>query len=107
MSYDEPSEAAEKPKKRTIQEFLKQYRSLALPNAKRFRKRTKIQNLDAERAFMVEMVRRAAALNATANKIIKDLINESNFAVKDEDILWVADDAALEAARKYLKEFGK
>ena len=100
-------------KKKTVKEFLQQYRRLALPNAKRFRKATKIAALRGERAFMLEIVRRAAALNAMANKIITDLTNESNFACHETVegtpgiIEWIADDTALEAAKKYLKEFEK
>jgi hypothetical protein len=56
---------------------------------------------------MSEMVRRAALLNAKANSIIRALIDENNFATfaDTDDIHWVADDTALENARKYLAEF--
>lgn len=98
------------PKKRTVRQFLNQYRSLGLPGHKKARKAHRIATLQAERDFMAEMVRRAALLNAKANSIIRALIDESNFGIQDlgdgtGQVLWLADDTALENARAYLKEF--
>jgi hypothetical protein len=110
------AEAKPAPKKRTVRQFLNQYRSLGLPGHKKARRVHRIAQLESERDFMQEMVRRAAVLNARANSIIRALIDESNFALRSEgllgkqaeendEILWIADDTVLENARAYLKEF--
>jgi hypothetical protein len=51
------AEVPEKKKKFDVQAFLRRYRSLGLPNAKKMRKRTRIEALIAERNFYAEMVR--------------------------------------------------
>ena len=106
------AEAKATPKKRTVREFLNQYRSLGLPGHKKARRVRRISQLEAERDFMQEMVRRAALLNAKANTLIRALIDESNFAIHEEpdggnpvSIEWVADDTVINNARAYLKEF--
>lgn len=106
MSGTPEAPTVNEPKKRTVKELLQQYRQLALPTSKRFRKRSRIARLEQEKSFFIQMMRRAAVLNAQANKIIVALIDESNFAVNEAGVIeWVADDTALNNARAYLKSF--
>jgi hypothetical protein len=96
------------PKKRTVREFLNKYRSLGLPGAKKAKRARRLKALTEERDFFKRMIFNSAQLQADANRIIADLINESNFLIGEDDlILWVADDELLENARKYLKQFSE
>lgn len=99
-------------RKRAVRQFLNKYRSLGLPGAKKTRRKHRISLLTEERDFFKNMLFNSAKLQAQANVLIADLINESNFCSHDtgEDNLlieWVADDELLEKARKYLKQFSE
>jgi len=98
----------------TTREWLKRYRAQGLPGAKLFRRKQRIAQLEGERDFFFRMVQNSAKNLVQANNIIKDLINESNFAghytgeaeeAKLEMVEWVADDDVLEKGRKWLKQF--
>lgn len=100
--------------KTNVRAFLNRYRSLGLPGAKKMRRKTRLEHLatiTAERDFYKSMIFTAAQLQARAKKIIEELSNESNFACHETAegtpgiIEWVADDKALNDARKFLKEF--
>jgi len=96
-----------------VKGFLRRYRELGLPGAKKFRRKTRLAQLTGERDFYLDMVKRASRLTAQANNIIRELSKESNFAVHETVegtpgvIEWIADDAALNEARRYLKSFNE
>lgn len=94
-----------KKEKFDIKAFLRRYRSLGLPNAKKMRRRTRLQELQDANGLLQKMLHEWVRRVARANFIIQELIKEENFAVRGEDVLWAADSDPLENARKYLKEF--
>lgn len=105
MSEQGLAEEAQKPKKRTFREIAKNYRRLGLPNAKKMRQASRIETLTRMNRFYLDMLKEAAKLNVHSSNIIRELIKEENFAVRGEvgEVLWVADDTAIENAKKYLK----
>ena len=84
------------PKKRSVQEFLKQYRHLGLPGAKRFRRRTRLEEAARVHAVDEAMIRglihRLAAFGAAFEKLKK----EENWAVRGEEVVWVGESDPLE-----------
>lgn len=94
----------------SVKQFLARYRALGLPGAKKFRKKTRLQELTLQRDWYAEIANTAIRNQAKAHVLIAKLIDESNFAVNEDalptpTIIWVADDTVLEEARLYLKQF--
>ena len=92
------------PKKRTVKEFLRQYRALGLPGAKKMRRRTRLE--EAKHKHDVDMM--LASQLITQMKMMIGLMNtlktESNWAVSDEAVMWVGESDPLEIIRKAEKE---
>lgn len=93
-------EKTKETKKRTVREFLHQYRSLGLPGAKQFRRRTRLANAaaqhDVDKAMIQGLIRRVSAYMTA----MQELKKEENWATKNEGdeivILWVGENDPLE-----------
>ena len=93
-------EAKPEPRKRTVKEFLNQYRSLGLPGAKRFRRRTRLEEAKmhdmVSQAYIKALVRQMGRYRAA----MEELKRESNWTVKGEDVAWVGESDPLEIIKK-------
>ena len=82
--------------KRSVREFLNQYRSLGLPNAKRFRRRSRLQQAawDAQvnQAYVRALVHQLQACRTAFDK----LKAEENWAVRGDDVVWTGEGDPLE-----------
>ena len=94
------------PPKRTVREFLNQYRSLGLPGAKRFRRRTRLEDAkfrhEVDLAMIKGLIHRLAAFSAAFEKLKK----EENWAVKDEDVVWIGESDPLEIIKEAERSMG-
>ena len=92
----EEAQIVAKPVKRTVKQFLNQYRSLGLPGAKRFKRRTRLAQ--AEHQHQVDIAMMESLLNAGRKflKALTELEKEENWAVKGEDIVWIGEGDPLE-----------
>lgn len=103
------------PKKRTWKEIVSVYRAAGYPNAKRFRKQTKLEAAEAIISIYKNALARAVTCQGAANVILAKVANESNWAVREIDqpnyqgtrIEWVADDDVCDEAQKFLKRFNQ
>ena len=103
-------------KKRTVRKFLNQYRSLGLPNAKRFRRRTRLEEAEITIALYKNALQHAVALQGEANVILAKIAKEENWAIsgsayspeEGEELLkieWLGDEDVFDQAQKFLKRF--
>lgn len=94
VGQDQENEQGEK-KKRTVKEFLKQYRALGLPGAKKMRRRTRLNDAqyrhDADMMLVSQLITQMKAMI----KLMNELKNESNWAVSGEAVVWVGESDPL------------
>ena len=93
-----------KTKKRTVREFLSQYRHRGLATAKKFRRRTKLQQAAWQAELQQRALGQALLLIRKCADTFKVLKDENNWAVKGEDVIWVGDGDPLEIIKRAEKE---
>ena len=96
----ENTEVALEPKKRTVKEFLSQYRNLGLPGAKRFRRRTRLAQASWQHEVDIQLAQHLVAEVKRYMKVLAELSKEENWAVKGEDVVWIGESDPLEIIRK-------
>lgn len=84
----------------TTKEFLQRYRALGLPGAKRFRRRTRLEEAShrdaVNGAYVKALIHELSVLRGALAEIRK----EENWTVKGEDVAWVGESDPLEIIRK-------
>lgn len=99
--------------KRSVKEFLRQYRALGLPNAKKMRRRTRLEAAEAIIALYKNALVRAVTCQGEANTILAKIADEKNWSIRHIEqpnyqadlIEWVADDDVVDEAQRFLKRF--
>jgi hypothetical protein len=86
LAPDVPEKTEEKPKL-SVKEFLKTYRSLGLPGAKRFRRRTRLEEAKTRHDIDVAMNTRLVQLITKYKKAFEELKKETNWAVHTDYVL--------------------
>ena len=91
------------PKKRSVRQFLNQYRSLGLPGARRFRRRTRLEEA-AHRHRVDELYIKAMVHQLSIFvKAFEELEKEENWAVEEEGemrVSWIGESDPLEIIKK-------
>jgi len=100
------SEHLEIPKteKKNVQDFLKRYRALGLPGAKKFRRRTRLEQAKHEREVNIATVSRLIQMVGHYKRAFEELKKEENWAVRDTEIVWIGDSDPLQVIKKVEKE---
>jgi len=93
-----------KARKRSVAQFLNQYRGLGLPNAKRFRRRTKLAQAKHEHAVDVGVIQGLIRQLSAYMKAFDVLKREDNWAVRGEEVVWIGDGDPLEIIRNAEKQ---
>ena len=87
----------------TTKEFLQRYRALGLPGAKRFRRRTRLQEAAAHervaQAYIKALIHQLSRFRAA----FEELQKEENWAVRGEDVVWIGEGDPLEIIKKALE----
>lgn len=104
----ENAEKAPERSKPSIKEILSKYRHLGLPNAKRFRRRTRLEQAEAVHQADLLLVQAVMARLRAYEEALKVFENESNWAVREIDqpnyqgtrIEWAADEDPFEVIKK-------
>ena len=91
------------PKKRSVRQFLNQYRSLGLPGAKQFRRRTRLE--EAAHKDKVNQLYIKALIHELVilTKALEELEREENWAVEEEGemrVSWIGESDPLEIIKK-------
>lgn len=95
-------ENVEKPSQpvQTTKSFLQRYRALGLPGAKRFRRRTRLEQAVHEKAVNEGVVKQLVARVVGYMKLCEELKKETNWAVRGEEVVWVGESDPLELIKK-------
>jgi hypothetical protein len=100
------------PKKRSVRQFLNQYRSLGLPGARRFRRRTRLEEAArrhrVDELYIKAMVHQLSIFVKAFEELEKEenwAVTESNESVGDgfeapKDLVWVGESDPLEIIKK-------
>jgi hypothetical protein len=97
-----PEDEAARPLKINIREFLNRYRQLGLPNAKKFRKRTRLAQLEGERDFAFRALQNGAFKLAAANNHIRLLLDGMTCNSDDQTTHWVGEEKTLTEAEAFI-----
>ena len=82
--------------KRTLREILKGYRQLGLPNAKRFRRRTRLEQAVHERETNIGVVQELVRRIGVYMRLCEEMKKETNWAVRGDDVIWIGECDPLE-----------
>lgn len=104
-----------KTKKRTVREFLSQYRHRGLATAKKFRKQTKLQKAEFKNAALQIALGQALLLIRKCADTFKALKDENNWVVAAEgyesknggEVIWIGDGDPLEIIKGAEKEIAR
>ena len=105
--------------------FLKKFRAAGLPTSKKFRKRTRVQRLTAEKDFFFSHWYQAGQVLKAWEPIIQRVANEENWVLRERtpaatispegeikdvevgsDLIWNGDEGLINDAQKVLKIIG-
>ena len=107
----EPQVAEPAQKKRSVKEFLKQYRALGLPGAKKFRRRTRLEEAARKHAVDQGVIKQLIRQLSLYMQAFDQLKKEENWTVRHveqpnyqaDEVLWVGESDPLEIIRKLEK----
>jgi len=99
------------PPKRTVREFLNQYRALGLPGAKQMCRRTRLQEAAYRHSIDVKLIEHLIGEVKRYMLAMEELEKESNWMCKEEEnqeitLIWVGEGDPLEIIKRAKQPVG-